>query len=364
MDAKQVLLYATDQDIINILYKLGSDISDRSNEEYIIFNTSVCHGGENYKLYYYRNTKSFYCYSGCGAIRDIFDLIKQSLNISFEESVKYVINELGLNTKVAKRGFPTNRNIENKKQNLNDIELEILSPIEKPYLYYAYPDIPIIQWLKNDISKEAMQTFNIRYCTKSNAAIIPHFNIKHETVGIRVRAFNQEEIENYGKYHPLYYGGEGYAHPLGKNLYGLHKTKEAIKKYKKVVIGESEKFVLQFETYYGENNISVALCGSSFSKYQMKMLLDLGVEEFILALDKEYETIEDEIVYLKKIYKKVKILLDNNIKVTLIWDGINGLLGYKDSPTDKGKETYEKLVKNRREIKETMNEKIQTETTI
>ena len=352
MDAKQVLLHITDQDVINILYKLGSDISDRSNEEYLIFNTSVCHGGENYKLYYYKNTKSFYCYSGCGAIRDIFDLIKQSLNISFEESVKYVIDELGLNTKVARRGFPKKRNTI-KQQSLNDIVLETLPPIEKQYLYYAYPDIPVIQWLKDNISKQAMKTFNIRYCTKSNSAIIPHFNIKNETVGVRVRAFNQEEIENYGKYHPLYYGGEGYAHPLGKNLYGIHKTKEAIKKYKKVVIGESEKFVLQMETY-----ISVAICGSTFSKFQAKMLLDLGVEEFIFALDKEYETIEDESIYLKKIYKKVKILLDNNIKVTLIWDEINGLLGYKDSPTDKGKATYEKLVKNRKDIREIINEKI------
>ena len=357
MDAKQVLLHITDQDVINILYKLGSDISDRSNEEYLIFNTSVCHGGENYKLYYYKNTKSFYCYSGCGAIRDIFDLIKQSLNISFEESVKYVIDELGLNTKVARRGFPKKRNTI-KQQSLNDIVLETLPPIEKQYLYYAYPDIPVIQWLKDNISKQAMKTFNIRYCTKSNSAIIPHFNIKNETVGVRVRAFNQEEIENYGKYHPLYYGGEGYAHPLGKNLYGIHKTKEAIKKYKKVVIGESEKFVLQMETYYKENNISVAICGSTFSKFQAKMLLDLGVEEFIFALDKEYETIEDESIYLKKIYKKVKILLDNNIKVTLIWDEINGLLGYKDSPTDKGKATYEKLVKNRKDIREIINGKI------
>ena len=31
MDAKQVLSYVTDKDIINILYKLGSDLSDRSN---------------------------------------------------------------------------------------------------------------------------------------------------------------------------------------------------------------------------------------------------------------------------------------------------------------------------------------------
>ena len=368
MDAKQVLSHVTTEDVINILYKLGSDVSDRSNEEYLIFNTSICHNGESYKLYYYKNTKSFYCYSGCGAIRDIFDLIKQSLNISFEDAVKYIINELGLSNKMARRGFPVKYNSENKKENLKDIKLEILPKIAKPYLYYAYLDIPIVQWLKDNISKEAMKVFNIRYCSKSDAAIIPHFNIKSETIGIRVRAFNKDEIENFGKYHPLYYERESYAHLLGKNLYGLHKTKNAIKKYKKAVVGEAEKFVLQFESYYRDNNISVALCGNSFSKYQMKMLLDLGVEEVILALDKDYQTYEEEIDYLKKIYKrfarKIQMLLDNNIKVTIIWDKVDGLLGYKDSPTDKGKYIYEKLVKNRIDIKELFDEKIQIETTI
>lgn len=357
MDAKQVLSRMTDDDVINILDKLGSDLSERSNDEYLIFNTSACHGGENYKLYYYKETKSFYCYSGCGAIRDIFDLIKQSLNISFEESVKYIINELGLSTKVAKRGFGTKKQ-EKPKQNIQDLTLDILTEIDKPYLHYAFHDIPVIQWTKDNISKEAMKVFSIRYCTKTNAAIIPHHNINSQTVGIRVRAFDKDEIENYGKYHPLYYGGNGYAHQLGKNLYGIHKTKDAIRKYKKVVIGESEKFVLQFETYYKENNISVALCGSSFSRYQMKMLLDLGVEEFILAFDKDYITETEEIEYFKKIYKKVRPLLDLDVKITIIWDELNGLLEHKDSPTDKGKLTYEKLIKNRRDIREIANEKI------
>lgn len=358
MDAKQILLQITDNDIVNLLGKLGSDLSERSNEECLIFNTSACHGGENYKLYYYKETKSFFCYSGCGAIRDIFDLIKQSLSISFEESVKYIVKELGLNTKVAKRGFGAKIVHEQKKQDLNEIELELLSEIDKPYLHYAFLDIPIMQWLKDNISKEAMKKFSIRCCTKTNAAIIPHYNIKSQPVGIRVRAFNQEEIENYGKYHPLYYGGNGYAHPLGRNLYGIHKTQHAIKKHKKVVIGESEKFVLQFETYYNENNISVALCGSSFSKYQMKMLLGLGVEEFILAFDKDYTTEEDELAYFKKIYKKVRPLLDMDVKVTIIWDEVEGLLGYKDSPTDKGKLIYERLVRDRKNIREIANEKI------
>ena len=58
------------------------------------------------------------------------------------------------------------------------------------------------------------------------------------------------------------------------------------------------------------------------------------------------------------------MLLDNNIKVTIIWDKVDGLLGYKDSPTDKGKYIYEKLVKNRIDIKELFDEKIQTKTTV
>ena len=58
------------------------------------------------------------------------------------------------------------------------------------------------------------------------------------------------------------------------------------------------------------------------------------------------------------------MLLDNNIKVTIIWDKVDGLLGYKDSPTDRGKNTYEKLVKNRIDIKELFDEKIQIKTTI
>lgn len=358
MDAKQILQQITEEDVINILYKLGSDVSDRSNNEYLVFNTSACHGGESYKLYYYKESKSFYCYSGCGAIRDIFDLVKQVLDIPFEESIKYIVNELGLNTMVAKRGFPNRNTIYNKSISIEDIDISALEPIEKQYLYYAYPNIPVVQWLKDNISKEAMETFNIRYCTKTNAAIIPHMNINSETVGIRVRAFDNEEIERFGKYHPLYYGGEGYNHKLGKNLYGLHKTKDAIKKYKKVVIGESEKFVLQMESYYRENNISVAICGSSLSKYHIKQLIELGVEEFIIALDKDYKSKEEEDLYFKKIYKKVKVLLDLNIKTTLIWDNTNGLLGYKDSPTDKGKAIYEMLVKNRRELREITNEKL------
>ena len=40
--------------------------------------------------------------------------------------------------------------------------------------------------------------------------------------------------------------------------------------------------------------------------------------------------------------------IKDRIRVTYIWD--NGLLTYKDSPIDRDKKTFERLIKNRKEI--------------
>ena len=78
----------------------------------------------------------------------------------------------------------------------------------------------------------------------------------------------------------------------------------------------------------------------------------MGVEEFILAMDKQYSNKKEEEIWMKKIEKMTKPLLDMGATVTIIWDRLeNGLLGHKDSPTDLGKEVYLKLVKGRRTIR-------------
>ena len=106
---------------------------------------------------------------------------------------------------------------------------------------------------------------------------------------------------------------------------------------------------MQCATMYGvENNFCVATCGSNLSEAQMDLLINLGVEELILGYDKEYTTKKGEpetVAYFQKLVKHVQHVTQY-MDVYIIMD-YDDLLGYKDSPTDRGKEVLEKLMSNK-----------------
>ena len=110
--------------------------------------------------------------------------------------------------------------------------------------------------------------------------------------------------------------------------------------------------MLKYESLYPNRNISVAICGSSFSNQHKKMLLNLGVEEIVLCLDRQYENEDSEEGrnWKNKIIKNLKNLTDY-CQCSFTWDtDENRLLEYKDSPLDKGREIFETLLKNRIKI--------------
>ena len=108
---------------------------------------------------------------------------------------------------------------------------------------------------------------------------------------------------------------------------------------------------MQLNSYLKENN-SVAVCGSNLSYEQVKMLISLGVEEIVFAFDKQYENKQEELLWRIKIMK-LAYRIPSNVKVSVIWDSLeNGLLDYKDSPTDKGKEIYLELFNDRIDFKD------------
>ena len=117
---------------------------------------------------------------------------------------------------------------------------------------------------------------------------------------------------------------------------------------KKAIIFESEKSCLKYASYFGwENNLSVAVCGSNLSINQMQLLLNDNVEEIIIAFDKQFQNnnTDESKQWEKKligIYKKYK----NDTLISFLWDKW-GLLGYKDSPIDCGKDNFLYLFKNR-----------------
>ena len=99
-----------------------------------------------------------------------------------------------------------------------------------------------------------------------------------------------------------------------------------------------------------ENDISVASCGSSLLKYQVYLLMQLGVEEIIIAFDHDFKSLTDSNV--QKIIKNLKNIhknYGNYVKISFIWDK-NNLTSFKSSPTDSGRDIFLKLFKDRKSV--------------
>lgn len=353
----------TDEQVISFVKHLGgSHRINNNNPNEIIFQT-VCHhstdASKKYKLYYYRNSNVFYCYTKCGAIGDIYKLTGHVLGLDPSESVKYVLKFFDISgfqpTPYQEEDFGFDDDDEDiiyQSVKVRDIEVEHLQPIKRQGIMRIFIKYYCTEWLKEGISKETMDKYDIKFSPEKLGVIIPHNNINGEIVGVRIRNLDLDSIDRFGKYTPLYLNGKMFNHQLGHNLYGLDKNKEAIKRFKKVVVFEGEKSVLLMDSVFGDNSIAVAVCGSNMSRIQMKMLFDLGVEEVIFAYDKQYADESSEKLWKNKIEKTAKALLECDIRVSRIWDALKGgYLNHKDSPIDKGIKVYKELVKNRIEIK-------------
>ncbi|MGL5713493.1 MAG: CHC2 zinc finger domain-containing protein [Paraclostridium sp.] len=350
MYIQTILENLTDEEIISLLEHYGAETRKVRNKE-IIF-TSICHNSESSKLYYYKESHIFKCWSNCGSIGDLVELLVHINNYEKGDAIKEIKSFFSISsTPTLRRGFRTRKKYE--RPNISDVEIELLESPSKPYIYTMFKCIPLPEWEEEYIDYKSLQVFDIRYNFYNQQIIIPHFcHYRDKTiVGIRVRNSDEYTIEHFGKYSPMYSEGNLYNHPLSQTLYGLHISKHSIRKYKKVQVFEGEKACLQSYTAFGDNTISVSLCGSNCSIMQKKILIDLEIEEWIWCMDKQYSTKEEEIEWHNKIEKMSIDLIEMGIKVTTVWDNLeNGLLKHKDSPLDKGRDIFKQLIRNRREI--------------
>lgn len=350
-------------DIYAILHEL--DAEPQYNETGLRCKT-ICHQlpeqTDKLKLYYYEANQMFYCYSGgCAEPSfDIFDLIIKVYAIQKKR-------ELGLNDAVrllAYRFGIIEYLVEEEKSRLEDWdvlgryarikEIEIknydiqLKEYDRIILSRFNYNVRIEPWLKEHIPQEILNEAQIGFYAGADQITIPHFDKDNRFIGLRGRALSTEEAEQFGKYKPLKINNILYSHPLGMNLYNLNRTKDNIQKIGKAIIVESEKSALQIRGYLGvENDISVACCGSSISAYQMNMLLEAGAKEVIVAFDRDFLTLGDE--DCRKVEKHLTAInqkFKNDVLVSFMFDNKN-LLGFKDSPSDCGRDTFLQLFKER-----------------
>ncbi|MGG1444916.1 hypothetical protein ABE354_23270 [Brevibacillus laterosporus] len=357
LDKDKIKESLTDFDVSEILKFLGSSDGRKSTDsKYIAFQT-VCHCGAKQKLYYYNDIKIFHCYTDCQDSFDIYELViranqAKGSEVSFNEAVKIVSSITGKSfalTSLIKESHIIDDWNWIRKYQMKEKQ-NVTLPMHNPGVLEVFRNLPHDSWIEEGISPETIHKYNVGYYIREDRISIPHYDIDGNLIGIRGRALLDEDIEAGKKYLPLIIENKLYNHPTMFNLYGLHKTKEAIKRFKKVIVFEGEKSVLKCEDYYGEDNFSTATCGGYISQFQMKMLLSLGIEEFIYAPDKQFHDHNSEEAYdfAKTVFRQVSKFTPY-VRTYILWDE-RKLLEYRDSPVDKGREVLELLMKDKKEI--------------
>lgn len=362
----------TDERIKDILHQYDVD-PVHENEDYIIFPT-CCHNlsGGSPKLYYYKNSKRFHCFTECNQNFDIFDLLRRMHKLRGQDiSVIDAINLCGLTLDGSiLDGNNARGQSEISADNANRLRyLQVInSPLDsrsltinnnKPLSFrifdkavlkqFSFDYIGLLPWIEEGIGIEALQKFNIRYDKEQNAIIIPNFDINGDLIGIRARFLNAEDIIK-GKYRPLYWRHTLYNYPVGRTLYGIYENQKAIRKSRQVIIFEGEKSVLKMETrYHGDvGNIAVATLGQNITRDHISILTRLGVRNIILAYDSDYQDARQLQVVEKKYRSKAEILAPYfNVSYLMDYDFT---LPYKSSPIDGGREAFEHILKTRQGV--------------
>lgn len=363
IDKEELLNLLTEEDIIKIMMDNGSEYPkpDRNGNLYF---TTICHGGDKHKLHYFKDSNLFTCYTNCGSM-SLFDVLMNANNWEFKEAFKYILKFKNIKDTYSKGKGLQVSNVEitdlefldkhlytHKKQTINlpAFDKHILNIFDS-----YFPDA----WVKEGILPEIMKYYGVKFYFSQFKGIIPHLDINGNLVGIKARNFLEHEVKAGKKYIPITIQGLTYRYPNNFNLYGLYQNKENIRMRKKAIIFESEKSIWRYASIYGqENNIALASLGMHLCLYQRDLLLDLDVNEVVIAYDMQYEleyiiNAEDKstkkykeyINYIKNLLKIAKMFMNYcTVSLMLCWDK---RLDYKDSPIDKGKEVFEELYKER-----------------
>lgn len=331
-----------------------------------IISSTICHnepGAGSRKLYWYSNSNLFHCYTGCEEPSfDLFQLVIKVQEIQYHQlydlnmAVRWVAQRFGIAGAYMADDEATSAEdwtILKNYDRIQEIDVEKHNIVLKEYdpviLSRFNYNVAITPWIEENITEDVLKKTLIGYYPGGEKITIPHFDANGRLVGVRGRALITEEADLYGKYRPLTICKTLYSHPLGMNLYGLNWGKENIKTFKKAIVVESEKSVLQYMSFMGfENSIAVACCGSSLSSHQFQMLVEAGAQEIVIAFDKDFENSYDavfqkQVKNLTNIHKK----FGSYTQISFMFDKYNNILPQKTSPTELGKEVFMKMFKER-----------------
>ena len=338
-----------------IIQRLGIPIFSKSNSEWRLYtgdkNVNPLEGSP--KLIFYPDSHIFMGYTA-GRSYDIISLTQTRLALlkqpcSFLDACQFIIDTTNINpdsiSHIKKEGhvydwsnlerFIKVRKYGNQLSEYNRNIIDTLPPL--------YPQA----WIDEGISEETMDKYQIRYYERCNQTVIPCFDDEARLVGVRVRNWDKDRVEQ-AKYMPLVtLDGQCYKFNTNQVFYGINYNKPEIERTGKVIIVESEKAVMKLDTYMGEHNIALGMYGSNLGIQRRNQLLKMGVNTVSYVVDNDFIGQDDAFFeqWREKIQHFIK-LWDGFCRVEIVWDNL-GLLGPKENATDRTKEVWEQLWENR-----------------
>lgn len=344
IDFTRIRMNMSIDDVILLMSSIDVDYNFASDTE--VHFRSICHNSNSYKLYYYDSSKRFYCFR-CGESFDIFEIFKKVLHISLSDAVKKICKQLNINVKNVdecsslcdnwaelRRFLP---NTEPEPDKLLTYDKSILSLFD-----HLYPQ----EWLNYGISADILDKFGIGWYARQACISIPVvFN--GQLVGVRGRYTREQDVAK-GKYRPICtLDGTVLKFPSSQLFYGYDQNKVAIEKSRQVVLFESEKSVLKAPSYNLHN--ALAVFGSNISKQHIQLLLELGVNDVIIAFDSDYKQVgDDEFKFFVVKMKKLAAKLRSYFNVAIVYNN-QGYDMYKcnmmDIPYEQAMKLWESRVK-------------------
>ena len=276
-----------------------------------------------------KETNSFYDFSS-GIGGNVLTFIRYYDKCGYAEAIEKLKNYSGVDgnvvarkklatVEVAKRFMPPKKV---QKQSKSTV-----LPDDYMERYEKRPD-KLAVWEREGISKGSLDKFDVYYDSFSDRLVYPIRNPDGKIVNVGGRtldpAWKEKGLRKY-----TYFMAWGEL----KTIYGLAENMEDIKKKGEIILFEGCKSVLLADTY-GVHNTG-AILTSHLNPNQMKLLVSLGCR-VVFALDKDVCIRDDHNI------KRLKQF----VNVEYIWDK-EDLLGDKDSPVDRGQDTWKKLYDGR-----------------
>lgn len=359
VDVKKLKKALTLSHYDTILRELGIPIFSKSNTEW------RCWSGEKNRnpmdgspaLVFFPDTKIFIGYTSSRSY-DCISLVQTRLNLlgqtcSFLDACNWILEKTGLDpTKITKP--LTNTHVYDWSELERFVRVRKYGNQLPEYNRNIIDTLPTLYpqaWIDEGISEETMAKYQIRYYERCNQTVIPCFDSEARLIGVRVRNWDKDRVEQ-AKYMPLItLDGQCYKFNTNHVFYGINYNKPEIERIGKVIIVESEKAVMKLDTYMGRHNIALGMYGSNLGIQRRNQLIKMGVNTVSYVVDNDFIGQDDEFFeqWREKIQHFIK-LWDGFCRIEIVWDNL-GLLGPKENATDSTKEVWEQLWENREIIK-------------